>query len=259
MIGSGAMDLLTLYARTHNSQFGEDGIIEECTRRLGLGGGSTILDVGASDGRECSNSLYLRDVHNWKRIIIEADEALFLRMEDHANDRRVWAEITPQGADSIDAIADGQQVDVLSLDIDGEDYNVLKHLEMQPRLICAEFNQTIPIHLKISSPALGCSLSALCMLMAQKGYGFIGATHCNAFFVLLQDLYHFNDIDRRPESYLSVDNFTYLLITPTGGAMAVGPQYFYAQKRFVGELDVVDPNSGEVHTINLSHRSTRPA
>jgi hypothetical protein len=68
----------------------------------------------------------------------------------------------------------------------------------------------------------------------------------------------FNDIDRRPESYLSVDNFTYLLITPTGGAMAVGPQYFYAQKRFSGELDVVDPHSGTVHVINLSPGSTRP-
>jgi hypothetical protein len=252
------MDLLTIYARTHNAQFGEDGIIEECCNRLGISNGWTVFDVGASDGRECSNSLYLRDVHNWNRILVEADEVLFQRMEEDVRDTRIWAAITPTGPTSIDELAGDQSVEFLSLDIDGEDYNVLKHLQMRPRLICAEFNQTIPFHLEITSPALGCSLSALCKLMALKGYGFVGATHCNAFFVENADLYHFNDIDRRPEQYLSVDNFTYLLITPTGGAMAVGPQYFYAQKRYVGELDIVDPNSGEVRTINLSHRSTRP-
>jgi len=257
MIGSGGMFPLTDYASSINAQFGEDGIIEWCLRRLGLGPG-TVLDVGASDGRECSNSLYMRDVLGWERILIEADEALYLRQEEHERDTRIWAAIEPTGPTSIDELAGGRRVDVLSLDIDGEDYNVLKYLQMRPRLICAAFNQTIPIHLEITSPALGCSLSALVRMMSFKGYGFIGATHCNAFFVQTADLVNFNDIDRRPGTYLSVDNFTYLLITPTGGAVAVGPQYFYVQKRFSGELDIVDPHTGEVRTINLSPRSTRP-
>lgn len=252
------MDLLTIYAITVNAQFGEDGIIEECIRRLQIPHG-TVLDVGASDGRECSNSLQLRDVYLWDRILIEADEVLFNRMGEHERDTRIWAAIAPTGPTSIDELAYGCQVDFLSLDIDGEDYAVLEHLEMRPRLICVEFNQTIPYHLEITSPTLGCSLSALVKLMAQKSYGFIGATHCNAFFVQNADLVLFNDIDRRPSSYLSVDNYTYLLITPSGGAVAIGPQYFYAQKRFSGELDVVDPQTGEVHVINLSHRSVRPA
>jgi hypothetical protein len=252
------LDLLTIHERTVNSQFGEDGIINECLRRLDISYDGTAFDVGASDGRECSNTLELRDVFNWKRILVEADDVLFKRIERHKNDLAMHKMLTPTGSSSIDFLAGGRKIDFLSLDIDGNEFEVLRCMEAKPRLICAEFNQTIPWQYDVWSAGIGCSLSALCKVMQHKGYGFIGATHCNAFYVRAADLKLFNDIDRRPESYLSQDNFTYLVTTPYGGAVAFGPQYFSVIKRFSGVIDVVDPNTGEVRVIDLSHRSARP-
>lgn len=244
------------YAVLINSQFGEDGIIEECFSRLDLTYGGVCIDVGASDGRECSNTIYLRDRYNWRRILIEADEVLFGRMEEHELDTQVSAEVTSTGPCSLDELVK-EQVAFLSLDIDGDDYGVLQALQMRPSLICAEFNQTIPWQYEIKSPQIGCSLSALCHLMVTKDYTFIGATECNAFFVQDSDKELFSDLNLDPSLHLSTDNFTYLVTAPFGGAVAVGRQIFGVQKRFVGELDVVDSN-GEVHHVQLSHRSARP-
>lgn len=252
------LDLLTIYAEKVNSQFGEDGIARECLRRMDRLEGGMAFDVGASDGRECSNTLGLRDLHGWRRILVEADDVLYSRMEDHPSDLCLHKMLTSTGATSIDRLSKGEKVDFLSLDIDGDEFEVLSHLKMRPLLICAEFNQTIPWHLDITSAGIGCSLSALCRVMAHKDYAFIGATDCNAFFVETKNLMLFNDIDRRPDSYLSKDHFTYLITTPYGGAVAIGPQYFSVVKRFSGPIDIVDPATGDVNTINLSHRSARP-
>jgi hypothetical protein len=252
-----SLTLLTDYAVTVNAQFGEDGIVRECLRRMGILKGGVAVEVGASDGRECSNTLELRDVFGWTRVLIEADEILFNRMEEHERDVRIHSGISPTGITRLDVLTRDYEVDFLSLDIDGDEYEVWHNLEMAPWLVCIEFNQTIPWQFSITNAGMGCSLSALCTLAERKDYAFIGATHCNAFFVRSYDAdYFFKDIDRDPEHYLDPKNFTYLITTPYGGAVAFGPQHFSVQKRFSGELSVIDYD-GNVRTINLSHRSTR--
>lgn len=252
------MKLLTEYSSNTNSQFGEDGIIYECLRRMGLLKNGSAVEVGASDGRECSNTLYLRDVQGWTRVLIEADDILFGQIEDHPSDHRIHAALEATGSCSLDALLEGVSVNFLSLDIDGNEYEILDKCHIRLSLLCVEFNPTIPWQFDITSPALGASLSALCRLMPTKGYVFLGATHCNAFFVGRYWENKFEDIDKDPRHYLSEENLTYLITDPYGGAFALGPQIFGAKKRFAGELSIIDAR-GKEHIVRLSHRSLRPS
>lgn len=252
------MKRLIEYAIVVNSQFGEDGMIREVLKRLGtLEGHRLAVEVGASDGRECSNTLELRDTAGWWRIQIESDPLLVERAEVHHFDKWINAEISPTGLNSIDSLCSGEIVEFLSLDIDGDEYRVLENLQMRPNLIVAEFNQTIPWHLDIHSSALGCSLRSMVRLMTWKDYFFIGATQCNAFFVPVSRKHCFEDLDTDPQNSLAPENCTYLISSPYGGVVAFGPQIFGVQKRFTGEIDYVTPD-GETKSLNLTHRATRP-
>lgn len=253
------MTLLTDYSENINSQFGEDGIIRQCLTRMGLAGISaerTCIEVGASDGRECSNTLWLRDVWGWERYLYEADDPLFNRQQPHPLDHSRLALIEAIGAWSLDELTPVTP-DFLSLDIDGDDFAILRGLQMRPKLICAEFNHTIPLGWDITGPQLGMSLSALLRLMKEKDYIYIGSNHCNAFFIDPEFESQFWDIDKDPEHYFEKENLTYLVSDPYGGVVAIGPQLFGVQKRFAGELDVMD-EMGNIQTIRLTHRSTRP-
>lgn len=244
------------------SQHGEDGIIIECLRRLSLLQEGICVDVGASDGRECSNTLVLRDVYGWQRVLIESDLFLFDRLKVNATelDTFLLRSITPTGKDSIDSILDELGIDdihLLSLDVDGIDGFVLQQLKRSPSLLCAEFNQTVPWHLTLNSPSLGMSLSWLVSLMKTKDYEFIGATRINAFFVHASRVDEFADIDRNPQHYLSESEYTYLVSGPTGAIIAFGPQSFGTMERFAGELSLVTIN-GEVKTLTVSPNTFRP-
>ena len=252
------MTKLAGFAGGTNSQFGEDGIIRECLRRMGLLEGGTCIEVGASDGRDCSNTLELRDLWGWKRVLIEADPVLCERHEKNELDTTINTSIEPQGDRSLDSLVpDG--CDFLSLDIDGNDYAVLRYLQMRPALIVAEFNQTIPWHIDVLSPQIGTSLRALTRMMSNKDYRLVTTTHCNAFFIEFYYYADFWDVDFDASTEgLDPESFTYLVTTPYGGAVAFGPQWFGVKKRYAGELDIVEPQSGEYQTIRLSPNSTRP-
>jgi hypothetical protein len=145
----------------------------------------------------------------------------------------------------------------LSLDIDGLDYFILRDMACWPNLICVEYNQTIPLHLDVVSTEFGASLKAMVRMLGDKGYVFIGATHCNAFFVLTEERHRFDDIDLDPASYFDESNLTYLVSNSFGGVVAFGPQFFGTQKRFAGPIDIVHPD-GSSRTIWLPPDSTRP-
>ena len=241
-----------------NSQFGEDGIIRECLKRMDLLKIGTCIEVGASDGRDCSNTLELRDLHGWNRILIEGDPVLCKRHEKHEWDTTICAYIEEKGPKSLDKLVP-TGCDFLSLDIDGNEYEVLRHLSMRPALIVSEFNQTIPWHMDVKSPQFGPSLKALFRLMRDKEYRLVTTTHCNAFFIEHEYLDAFTDVEFDPsKDGIDPDNFTYLVSTPYGGVVAFGPQYFGVKSRYSGPIDVIDAGTGDYRTINLSPDSIRP-
>ena len=75
----------------------------------------------------------------------------------------------------------------MSIDIDGNDYHILDNLICQPRVICVEYNPTIPFWIDCYQEEehyqFGASLKALNRLAIGKGYFLVSVTDTNLFFV----------------------------------------------------------------------------
>lgn len=223
---------LTDFADNHYSQFGEDGIIHHIFDRIGTTGGS-CLEVGAGDGIDCSNVTSLWRHLGWQAILIEADLDTYTKLKANAgswsNCHLFHQEVTAWGEGCLDDIinptrlAIPPELDFLSLDIDGNEIHVLRHLRAQPRVLCIEFNPTVPPDVSLyqeytSEPmGFGSSLRSLQEMASKKGYTFVGATYCNGFFVRSDLAGPFKDYD--PTLDFSP---TYLVSDFKGNALAVG-------------------------------------
>lgn len=187
---------LETYARDVHSQAGEDGIIAEIFRRIGTES-KWCVEFGAWDGRVASNSAALVD-DGWSAVLIEGDPAKFgdLQARYRSSDDVVTllAMVGWDGTDRLDALLAAtpipQRFDLLSIDIDGNDYHVWSAVEIyRPRVVVIEFNPTIPNGVTFVQPAdprinQGSSIDALVDLGRRKGYTLVAATEFNAFFVL---------------------------------------------------------------------------
>ena len=206
---------LTPYELRVFSQNGEDGVVAEALRRVGMGT-RRFVEFGAEEGRE-GNCVFLADVLGWQGLFIEASPARFGRLSDRFRDRpRVvtqHAQVTPQNINSLIAAAGFTgDIDVLSIDIDGHDYWVWSAIDViQPRLVIIEYNAHIPYPKRLTQPLsdvgawqgtdyFGASLAALEQCGRDKGYVLIHTdlAGVNAFFVREQDSRLFPDEDRVP-------------------------------------------------------------
>ncbi|WP_157221577.1 hypothetical protein [Herbaspirillum sp. YR522] len=177
------------------SQCGEDGVIEYL---LGLAGIDTgyFVEFGAWDGKHLSNSAWLAE-KGWSGCFIEGDSTRFqdLLRNYGGNDRisALNAYVGTTGDNALDALLDRvdapDEITVLSIDIDGNDYHVWNALQRHSALLCViEFNPTIPAHVgyvQDNDPQLnfGNSLAALDELAREKGYALVAATDWNGFFM----------------------------------------------------------------------------
>jgi hypothetical protein len=86
--------------------------------------------------------------------------------------------------------------DLLSIDVDGNDFWILQALAYRPRVVVAEYNAAVPNDVPRcvaydpgfqwdSTDYFGCNCLALVEMMKQKGYVFVGCETrgVNAFFV----------------------------------------------------------------------------
>lgn len=210
------------------SQFGEDGIIEHALRtfdRAGIERTSWSVEFGAWDAVKFSNTRNLIDNHAYTGVFIEADAERHRQLiEGNAgNDRiipiRAMVGFTP--SDSLDTILEQtgcpERFDVLSIDIDGNDYHCWAAVERyRPRLVVIEFNPTIPDSIEFvqeANPAVmqGASLAALNSLANAKGYELIATTSINAIFVERELLPLFNIRDNSlAELHRDTSMLTYL-------------------------------------------------
>ncbi|MGC1445941.1 MAG: hypothetical protein WA837_10785, partial [Xanthobacteraceae bacterium] len=120
-------------ARDVHSQNGEDGIVEWIFSRVAPGS-KTCVEFGAWDGRNLSNTFNLVAHHGWKAIYIEADlnkfPALTKTAAAYPAITPVCSLVTSAGETALDNIlarhATPEEFDILSIDIDGDDYDVWK-------------------------------------------------------------------------------------------------------------------------------------
>ena len=194
------------------SQTDEDGIIQEIFQRIGVTN-KTFIEIGVGDGLE-NNTLFLL-LKGWKGFWVDGDlknikaihnKFLFLKDSGRLNIKQAWID-----KDNIDSLINDfglpQEIDLLSIDIDGNDYHVFKNIvSLNPRVVVIEYNAKLPppvkwvmtynqCHTKTNTDYFGASLKSFEYLFQKKGYLLVGCniTGSNAFFVrkdLMEDHFH---------------------------------------------------------------------
>lgn len=202
------------FASSVTSQFGEDGIIEKILELVGAGN-PWVVEIGAWDGRYLSNSWNLTNNKEWHGVLVEGDPQRCSKLrENYAHLPKVAIQQAFVGFDaaspnSIDRILEQtaipQDFDVISIDIDGNDYYVWRAMaRYRPRIVIIEYNPTAPndvVFVQDPDERLnqGCSLLALVRLGKEKGYELAAVTPCNGIFVRAEEFPKLgiadNDID----------------------------------------------------------------
>src|SRR5687767_11434612 len=126
------------------SQNGEDGIIAEITRRLGVETGY-FVEFGIEAAAE-GNCVFLANILGWRGLFIENDPAMFVELSRkyrfNPNVATANALVSPEKIDAIfraEAVPD--DFDILAIDVDGNDYWVWHGMRTyQPKVVIIEYN-----------------------------------------------------------------------------------------------------------------------
>ena len=187
---------LNLCARNVHSQFGEDGIIAQILDLLPEKD-HWCVEFGAWDGIHLSNTHHLLAAGGYSGVLIEGDETRFQKLlQNFQGVDRVICLNRLVGFDPencLDRILESTPIplnfDLLSIDIDGNDYHVWHAVQRyRPKIVVIEFNPTIPDQvLFVQDRKMGVmhgnSLAAQCHLAKSKGYELVATTFVNALFV----------------------------------------------------------------------------
>lgn len=186
------------YEQNIRSQNGEDGVVAEIFNRIGTES-HYCVELGAWDGERLSNVWNLWCNQGWKALLIEGDAGRYEKLKERIQPFpgvTAWnAYVTPQGERSLAAIFEQaglpRRLDLLSIDIDGDDYWLLKFLSgYTPRVVIIEFNPTIPAEVEMvqhEGRYFGASAKSLVALGHEKGYQLAHVTATNVILVHNQD------------------------------------------------------------------------
>ena len=203
---------LAAFAADVHSQCGEDGILAEILRRLG-DLDHWAVEFGAWDGVMMSNTAALAE-RGWERVLIEGDPAkhqeLVRRYAGDSSTIAIRGMVGWEGRQALDSLLAATPVpedfDVLSIDIDGNDYHAWAAVERyNPKVVIVEFNPTVRNGVRYVQPRdsainRGCSISSLNDLAVKKGYRLVAATEFNGFFVREDLLPRVGVRDNEPET-----------------------------------------------------------
>lgn len=178
------------------SQNGEDGVVAELLKRLGITKG-WFCEFGAWDGRYGSNcySLLLRE--QWSGVMIEGVPARFKLLQQLAgrfagrlHAIETFVSHDAGSSETLDRVLARTPIphefELLSIDIDGFDYQVWSSLEhYRPAIVIIEINSSFPpgrerVHGEDGQQ--GTTFSAMLKLGQRKGYTLVAHTG-NMIFV----------------------------------------------------------------------------
>lgn len=202
---------LHIYGKKVYSQNDEDGIIEHIFSTIGYTN-RTFVEIGVGPPRdgsavdettslECNCRLLAEQ--GWTGVYFDAGD-----YPEHLGMTREF--ITAENInDVLEKHKVPEHLDLLSIDIDGNDYWIWQALRREPRVVVIEYNsslgfdesKTIPYDPSFDWAAGGCtkyygaSLLALTRLGARKDYTLVYANTVNAFFVSTDFLQNFCAFD----------------------------------------------------------------
>ena len=184
------------------SQAGEDGILAEIFHRIGAGS-RFFVEFGVGNGRENNSAALL--LQNWQGLWLEGNPKFIKSIQTQFRNclasRQLKLRQTFITAENIVSLFEEagvpQEFDLLSIDIDGNDYHVWKTLGgYRPRVVVIEYNAIFPPQVAWTMPYradyqwdesswTGASLRSLYELGQQLGYELVACSFAgvNAFFV----------------------------------------------------------------------------
>lgn len=190
---------LNQYEKTYYSQNGEDGIIEEILNRISPSN-RYFVEFGVETGIQCNcRQLALQ---GWKGLMIEGSPEMYGGLIDNYKGidiKLVHSFITAENiVDILKRHKVPKFLDLLSVDIDGNDYWVLKEILMHycPTVVIAEYNAYYeppiewimkynPEHIWDGTSYQGVSLQSLTKMCDYLGYALVATDSkgVNAFYV----------------------------------------------------------------------------
>lgn len=191
------------YRENVYSQGGEDGVISEILRRLGIERGFSC-EFGARDGKSLSNTWRLIE-SGWGGAFLECSQKWFQELCKNCRGRpnvyAIKAKVTAGPGGRVDDHLRKfgiKNVDLLSIDVDGIDYWLWQATSFTPAVVVIEYNSNFgPDEAKTirydpnftykdgpNGKYYGASAAALYKLGQAKGYRMVAFTpRLNLFFV----------------------------------------------------------------------------
>lgn len=193
---------LLKFGRKVYSQSDEDGIIREIVHRI-VSTSKTFVEIGVGNGLENNTASLL--IQGWNGVWAEANPefagAIRESFRTFLDTKRLRLTEIAVTAENVNDILRGAgisgEIDVLSIDVDGNDYHIFDAIrEVNPRIVIIEYNAKFPPpvewimkynpnHSWNGTDYFGASLKSTEKLFSDKGYSLIGSSVAgtNAFFV----------------------------------------------------------------------------
>jgi len=194
------------------SQNDEDGIILEIFNRIGTTN-KVFVEFGVESGLECNTRALL--FCGWRGLWIEGRVQCVQTMHQQLPNIISTGQLSALHAfitrgninELISSKIPEKEIDLLSIDIDGNDYHILSAITcIKPRVIVIEYNAKFPPPMQYcqkynenhrwnGTDDFGVSIDYLDKTLNEKGYKLVACTltGSNAFFVredLLEDMFH---------------------------------------------------------------------
>ncbi len=244
------------------SQFGEDGIIQYIINQIEIPN-PFFIEFGVQNYTE-ANTRFLLMNNNWDGLVIDGadDNVNYIKNDKIYYRHNVTAVSNFITKENINEIikrhVHTEDVGLLNIDIDGNDYWIWKELNVvKPRVVVCEYNSLFGCEHSITVPYrpdfvsyqahysclyFGTSIAALCDLAEEKGYDFIGCDSegVDAFFVR-------NDISSPFKKFSAKEGFVkgkYRISRDTNGQLTYLDRN--QAKQTIGDMPVYDIRSDEI-------------
>jgi hypothetical protein len=178
----------------------EIDMIDTIMDKLGVKQG-WLVDVGANDGSFQSSTRHLLDA-GWNALMIEADKDLFYKLTSNTRAYKkckVSCKRVVYLSESLDFFGVPDDLDLLHIDIDGQDFWVWAACSYRPKVVSIEYNSNfdpgeravVPLDPEFKwegDTFYGASATAFYELGLKKGYTLVGQTPFSQLFFVRDDL-----------------------------------------------------------------------